>query len=113
MAFDVNADELKGHFFDHVDIVQCRYIETRCTNMDAWAYVVMQPRRGHCVQALRQVLCRYMAFGVSTSGVEHTFAVAKRELLHRAGSEHMDFAILKVLEKDLDPVKQTRIICIA
>ena len=111
LAFSVNADALKHQFFDHIDLAQQRYIAARCSNMDAWVSVVSQPRRNHAVNVLRQILCRYMALGVSTSGVEHTFAVAKRELAHRAGTEDMDFAILKVLEKsDHDPASISRVI---
>ena len=53
-----------------------------------------KPRRGHPDDVLRQALARYLAFGTSTTGVEHTFVMAKKELSHRqGGGEDLDLLL--------------------
>ena len=88
---------LCDQFHDHIGIARKYFTEMRCSNAEAWTMALSKPRRGHPDDVLRQALARYLAFGTSTTGVEHTFVMAKKELSHRqGGGEDLDFKLLKL-----------------
>lgn len=110
-AFQVDAQQLQQEFFD-IRAIAVAYAGQvgACTNLEAWRHA-MQPRRGHSNAVLRHVLVRYAAIGISTTGVEHTFATARSELAQRSGSEAADFTVLKIVrDKPTDRITQLEVV---
>ena len=69
---------LCDQFHDHIGIARKYFTEMRCSNAEAWTMALSKPRRGHPDDVLRQALARYLAFGTSTTGVEHTLLWPRR-----------------------------------
>jgi hypothetical protein len=107
LLFGLEWQDLRDQYNDYLPIARKHYTELRCSNLDAWRDALARPWRGHDCRALKHVFLRYSAYGTSTTGVEHTFATAKRELAHCSSTsdrDGMDFAYLKLLrDKPQDP----------
>lgn len=87
LKLDVN--KLRQHFFDHLPVAQCEF-DTRtpaCTSFAAWKFAITKAKHSHVatrklhpVDELLKVCVRAGAWGMSTSGVERTFSMARASL---------------------------------
>ena len=65
-----------------------------CSNGEAWKFAAKRVARRMTMDSLVTVLQRYLGFGMSTTGVEHTFATVRDALAHRS---HADLRKVKRL----------------
>ena len=83
-AFQLCPDALSVQFEDIMPIARRRFQQRECSAYEAWKLAIHETqsdakkRARHPAHELTQVLCRYGAWGGSTSGVERLFATSSK-----------------------------------
>ncbi len=117
-AFEVHFEDALDQFNDYVRLAAQRFRAiSECSNTDAWRWALSKPMRGHPCDAILHIFTRYCAYGISTTGVEHAFARAKKELVHRSSGRNphdgdaVDLLILKLKQdRPSDETDRARVI---
>ena len=85
----LSRDNLTADFARCYKAAQAAFKQKRCSRQEAWttAFRVLTGKRGQMrMPALGHVLQRYLGWGISTSGVEHSFARVRRLLEYRGSA---------------------------
>ena len=93
-AFGVDEVALTEQFNTCLPIARHRATVLGCSNGEAWKFAAKRVARRMTMDSLVTVLQRYLGFGMSTTGVEHTFATVRDALAHRS---HADLRKVKRL----------------
>ncbi len=98
-CFNVPSFELAQQFDRLRPIAVAHHNRTGSTHRDSWQYAWLHRGRNVDASALQRALQAYLGWGVSTSGVERSFAVARRLLLHRErASDAVMFNTMKLAQ---------------
>jgi hypothetical protein len=116
-AYGVDHTRLKAQYEDHLPIASKAAITHGADNLSAWQASLKRTqgrkltRQRHPVDALRPVLVGYGGLGVSTSGVEHSFATSRWLLgtTRTYESEEAEADAIKVV-KDRKPAEEVKVI---
>ncbi len=117
-VFEVRFADALDQFNDYVRLAAQRFRSfSECSNTEAWRWALSKPMRGHRCDAILHIFTRYCAYGISTTGVEHAFARAKKELVHRSSGRNshdtdaVDLLMLKLKQdRPSDETGRTRVI---
>jgi hypothetical protein len=82
-AFGVDEVALTEQFNKCLPTARHRAMHYGCSNAEAWKFAAFGGARHMKMNSLLSVLQRYLGFGISTSGVEHTFSTMRDALAHR------------------------------
>jgi hypothetical protein len=106
-AFGVDEHALTEQFNKCLPIAQRRAGSLGHTNGEAWKFAAHQVAKREKMDSLITVLQRYLGFGMSTTGVEHTFSTVRDALAHRSEADLKNAKRLLVLTRKCslqDPV---------
>jgi hypothetical protein len=98
-AFGVDEHALTEQFNKCLPIAQHRAGTLGHSNGAAWKFAVHRLAKRMKMDSLSTVLQRYLGFGMSTTGVEHTFSTIRDALAHRSQAELKNVKRLLVLTR--------------
>ena len=112
-AFGVNEHALTEQFNKCLPIAQRRAGSLGYSNGEAWKFAAHRLAKRLNMDSLITVLQRYLGFGMSTTGVEHTFSTVRDALAHRSQADLKNAKRLLVLKRKCsmqDPVLVSTIV---
>jgi len=108
-AFGVNELALIEQFNKCLPIARHQAMHTGCSNSEAWKFAALGSKRRMNTDCLLTVLQRYVGFGMSTTGVEHTFATVRDALAHRSQADLRTVKRLLVLTRQF-PMQDSELV---
>jgi hypothetical protein len=99
-AFKVDEAGLTEQFNKCLPVARHQATTRGSSNGEAWQFAAQNVGRHTALSSLLPVLHRYFGFGMSTTGVEHTFATARDVLEHRGSAKPDKVVQLLVLSRE-------------
>ena len=99
-AFGVDEVALTEQFNKCLPTARHRAMHYGCSNAEAWKFAAFGGARHMKMNSLLSVLQRYLGFGISTSGVEHTFSTMRDALAHRKQADLRKVRRLLLLKRE-------------